>query len=397
MKNPSILVIDDEAVNFDVIEALLHKEKYQLHYVPNGKLAIASLDTLTPDLILLDVMMPDMDGIAVCQHLKANPRWKMIPIIMVTALNTKDDLAYCLSAGADDFLSKPVNQVELLARIKSMLRIKAQYDDIQHLSQIQEKTIHLLQSNLQELRGNLQKNFSHELNTPLNSIFGALQLILDSIDTLEKDEIKEFISWALESSYRLDRLTKKFLLYLESELEINRQSQAFEPLCPPRYTIDSHSFFLTNDHQSLLGKLAEGYDRPEDLQWELDSGWVRISEKYLFVMLQELIDNALKFSQADSPITIKSEKHQGAMAISVVDQGRGMTDGQIQKIGPFMQFDRDRYEQQGMGLGLALVRNLVNLNHGNLIISSTPGQGLTITITLPLVVDTEEVLLQALS
>ncbi|MBD2578039.1 response regulator [Oscillatoria sp. FACHB-1406] len=145
---PSILVIDDEPNNFDVIETLLTEQNYELHYAASGVSALASLDTFNPDLILLDVMMPDLDGIEVCRRIRAIDQWQSLPIVMVTALTAKSDLAACLSAGADDFISKPVNALELRARIHSMLRIKQQYDNIQTLANVQQDTIHLLESSL---------------------------------------------------------------------------------------------------------------------------------------------------------------------------------------------------------------------------------------------------------
>ena len=127
-KKYSILSIDDEESIFDVIEGLLYREGYNVSYVSSGKEAIERLDEIQPDVILLDLMMPEMDGIETCQKIKSNERWCHIPIIMVTALSSKQDLARCLNAGADDFLSKPVNSIELRARVRSMLRIKLQYD-----------------------------------------------------------------------------------------------------------------------------------------------------------------------------------------------------------------------------------------------------------------------------
>ena len=127
-KQHSILVIDDEERIFDVIEGLLIREGYRLTYAPSGPAAIQQIDALQPDVILLDVMMPQMDGIEACRQIKANPNWKHIPIIIVTALTSKADLARSLEAGADDFISKPINSLELRARVRSMLRIKIQYD-----------------------------------------------------------------------------------------------------------------------------------------------------------------------------------------------------------------------------------------------------------------------------
>ena len=128
MKNQvSILVVDDEADNFDVIDSLLVDQDYQLHYASSGESAIACLDLFQPDLILLDVMMPVMDGIEVCRRIKALAEWSFVPIVMVTALNTKEDLAKCLDAGANDFISKPLNSLEFRARVRSMLRIQDQH------------------------------------------------------------------------------------------------------------------------------------------------------------------------------------------------------------------------------------------------------------------------------
>lgn len=148
MRLYSILIVDDDPDNFDVIETFLNDRDYQLHYAASGQEAIASLETFQPDLILLDVMMPGMDGIEVCRRIKAMPYWEAVPIIVVTALTTKKDLAQCLSAGADDFISKPVNRLELTARVRSMLRIRQQYQDIatfntQLEAKIQQRTAQL--------------------------------------------------------------------------------------------------------------------------------------------------------------------------------------------------------------------------------------------------------------
>ncbi len=123
-----LLVIDDEESIFEVIEALLYREGYEFIYLTSGIEALTKIDDIQPDVILLDLMMPEMDGIETCQQIKSNERWRPIPIIMVTALSSKEDLARCLEAGADDFLSKPINSIELRARVRSMLRIKLQYD-----------------------------------------------------------------------------------------------------------------------------------------------------------------------------------------------------------------------------------------------------------------------------
>lgn len=161
----SILIVDDDPDNFDVIETLLLDQNYQLHYTSNGTQAIASLDILQPDLILLDVMMPDMDGMEVCRTIKGLRKWQIVPIIMITALDSKEDLARCLENGADDFISKPINRVELIARVNSMLRIKSQYDDMQALLKSREDMVNMI---------------VHDLRNPLMSVLFSLYLLQKS-------------------------------------------------------------------------------------------------------------------------------------------------------------------------------------------------------------------------
>ena len=151
MNVPSVLVIDDEPDNFDVIETFLNDRDYQLYYAASGQEAIDCLNLFEPDVILLDVMMPGMDGIEVCQRIKAMPKWEALPIVMVTALTTKTELARCLTAGADDFISKPVNRLELTARVRSMLRIHRQYQQLVTFNARLEATVQQRTAQLQTM------------------------------------------------------------------------------------------------------------------------------------------------------------------------------------------------------------------------------------------------------
>ena len=147
----SILVVDDEPDNFDVIETFLSEQGYQLHYAANGQAALSFVSAFVPDLILLDVMMAGMDGIQVCQRIKAIPKCEGVPIIVITALTGKKDLARCLSAGADDFISKPVNRLELNSRVRSMLRIRQQYKQLTEFNASLEAKIDKRTAQLQKM------------------------------------------------------------------------------------------------------------------------------------------------------------------------------------------------------------------------------------------------------
>ncbi|MEA5489927.1 MULTISPECIES: hybrid sensor histidine kinase/response regulator [Pseudanabaena] len=370
----SILVVDDEPNNFDVIEALLSEYDYELHYAANGKSAIASLTAFQPDLILLDVMMPEMDGIEVCKWIKASELWQTVPIIMVTALSSKTDMANCLNAGADDFISKPINSIELRARVHSMLRIKQQYDNIQTLSHIQANTINILESTLNELRGTLASRMSHELNTPLNGIIGTIAMLKEDIESMDIAEIHEMLGWADESARRLESLTKKFLIYLELEVSPSRQ-ESFKV---------AHTKFSRDMIESSLKSYVKDLKRSDDLQFDFEEAEIALSDRYLLTILHELVDNAVKFSTAGKMIKISSQVAENMFNLSVKDLGRGMTNEQINRIDAFVQFERKNYEQQGIGLGLRVVKKIVELAGGNFSITSIYQQETTVYISLPL-------------
>ncbi|MEG3929813.1 MULTISPECIES: hybrid sensor histidine kinase/response regulator [unclassified Microcoleus] len=375
MSQFSILIVDDEPDNFDVIETLLSEQDYQLHYAASGQEAIASLDIFDPALILLDVMMPGIDGIEICRQIKAMPKWQAVPIIMVTALNRKSDLANCLTAGADDFISKPVNAIEMRARVHSMLRIKQQYDNIQNLYHIQENTINALESTLNELRGNLASSLSHELNTPLNGILATIGLLKDDIEDMDIAEIREMLGWADESGRRLEKLTKKFLIYLELELSASRQ-----------HKIESaQTLFSASAIEAELKYQAQSVNRSNDMLFTLEEAEIALSERYLSTILHELIDNALKFSSPETTIKVSSQVLGEMLHLSVHDSGQGMTEEQIAKIGAFMQFERKSYEQQGTGIGLKIVQKIVELAGGEFSITSIYKKETTVHLTLPIV------------
>ncbi len=205
MNLASILIIDDEADNFDVIETFLFNQNYQLHYAASGQAAIANLDTFRPDLILLDVMMPVMDGIQVCARIKALPEWKNVPIIMVTALNTKEDLARCLNAGASDFISKPLNALEFQSRVKSMLRIKEQQDRAERANAL----VHAqLEASLEAVIAADEQGRLVAYNQKMSEILGSTAIAIDPnneelllLPLLQESHFPQAITHILEDTY----------------------------------------------------------------------------------------------------------------------------------------------------------------------------------------------------
>ncbi|WP_341528451.1 response regulator [Nostoc sp. UHCC 0302] len=214
-RKQSVWVVDDEPNGFEVIELLLRREGHHLTYFNSGKAILNQLESSLPDVILLDVMMPEIDGIETCRRIKANSNWKPIPIIIVTALDSKEDLARSLAAGADDFLTKPVNGVELRARVRSMLRIKQQYD--------------ALQASV-NLRRDLSKLVVEDLRQPMSTLLLGSHLLLQShLEPKDKERAEMVHAAGLEIDGIISGLLR--LAKMESgRLVLNRVEVDFNEL-----------------------------------------------------------------------------------------------------------------------------------------------------------------------
>lgn len=374
MPQPVILVVDDEPDNFDVIDAFLDGQGYELHYAADGNQALSSIELIHPDLILLDVMMPGQDGITVCQTFKQDAKWQNIPIIMVTALGGKDDLANCLNAGADDFISKPVNRLELKARVQSMLRIKAQYERIKWFSTSQRNTINMLAENMNQLSQSIAQSFPHAINTPLHGLVGVVEILQDGFEEMSAAEIRELLEILADMTRCLETLSQKFLAYVELELETMPRPGRNDP--PPTTTVAPDS--LT---QELLTQAGE---RQADLTIALAPATLPLPATYFVWLCQELLSNALKFSPPGSPVIFRAVVDSNNWVLTVQDYGRGMTKAQIANIKPFQQFDRLASDVPGIGLGLKIAQKVAEFAKGRLTIQSIYHEETTVTVTLPL-------------
>lgn len=371
-KQASVLVVDDEPFSFDVVEAHLYRENYNLTYASSGLQALTLLDSLEPDVILLDVMMPEMDGIEVCQIIKSEPHWKHIPIIIVTALNSKEDLARSLDAGADDFLTKPVSGVELRARIRSMLRIKQQYDDLQATLKMRE---------------DLSSMIVHDLRTPLTSIMLMSSLLISSgIEGKNIDRLKLILSAGRQLNSMLNDLlilakmqSGKMVLNL---VEVNLSDLAKQALSEVSAIADSRKI-------QLKSQIPE------------PSYPVSIDANLLHRVLDNLLSNAIKFSPPESKITLEvdypnkpvieapqlatallSLPAQKRATIKIADEGPGISEQLQQQI-------FDKYEVgevisgvPQLGLGLAFCKMVVEAHHGHIFVEENQPHGSIFTVVI---------------
>ena len=352
MNNHSILVIDDEPDNFEVIETLLSNDNYDVYYASNGEDALADLDKFNPDVILLDLMMPVIDGLEVCKRLRLMRKWRSIPIIMVTASYGKNVLAQCLEAGADDFINKPVDGLELRARVKSMVRTKQQFDRIESLTKLQQKNITVLENDLGELGCDLAVGFGNELTMPLSNVIDRLQYLDLNIDELERDVISGAIKSANQSALELEQLTNKFWIYLELALEKkqfdNQESCNIRKIIYQISTVRSESFC-----------------RSEDLSIELETANIAVSEQHCEWIVKELLDNAFKISAPDLIVKIRSQ---------IIDQTYHLW------ISDSLDYS---IEDQELVLGLKIIKKIVDIYDGKFA-RTTVDQHQMVYLTLPL-------------
>jgi two-component system, sensor histidine kinase and response regulator len=376
MSSYSILIVDDEPDNFDVIEALLPSETYQLHYANCGEDAIASLDKFDPDLILLDVMMPGIDGIEVCKRIKLMSKWHNVPIIMVTALSGKEDLARCLAAGATDFINKPVNGLELRARVNAMLRIKKQYDRIQSLSRLQRNNIQSLANNLNEIRLDLAVGFPNEFNSPLSSISDNIDYLKQNIERLSLPETMGMLDSSERAVTRLHTLTQKFWLYLK--LIVDTPTPDPEDLSLPRSIVE----------QILFTRLA-GTSVTSDLVCEIQDVRLAVNVDLAEWIFSELIDYVFDTYPANTHLKISGETIDNTfhLSLSSTQEKTSEASNSDAEITKLIQFTSPTDETKELAIGLKIAKKIVEIYDGLFLMSDIDQGEISVYLTLPLVSD----------
>lgn len=361
---PNILVIEDEESVHSNILKLLQFENFHVIGAENGCVGVQVAKEQVPDLILCDIMMPELDGYSVRNTLYQDPVTATIPFIFLTAKADKADFRIGMALGADDYLTKPFTRDELLNAVFARLDKQAAID-----IKFQEK--------LDKLRGSITESLPRELVIPLNQIQQFLQTLTNEYDSLERHKILEMTKEAYASSLRLQRQIQNFLLYalLETTVTAPEQIKALRGRC-------------TSMAKSVITDVAiekaKYLQREADLHLELQDITVPILETNLAKIVEELIDNAFKFSPAGTPVRLESILDNNMFSLYVIDQGQGMTIAQIANLGAYMQFERNLYEQEGSGLGLIIAKRLSELHGGELTIDSIPHKKTTVRVALPM-------------
>jgi two-component system, sensor histidine kinase and response regulator len=366
MDQPRILVVEDHEAILVVTQDILEGEGYSVLTAHNGAEALPLMEETRPDLIVADIMMPKMDGYALYAAVRACREWVPIPFIFLTAKTEKQDVLKGKALGAEDYVTKPFSAEDLLMAVRARLgRAQA----------IRGAT----EAEFDRLKQQVVIMLGHELRTPLTNVVGYTELALNDVSSLSPAEFHEYLMGIRRGADRLARLVQDLLLLVQ--LDTGRVADEFRQLALVRRdlnavvarTVKSFEAQAANRGVTLEARLAP--DLPP----------VQLCESFFVNALGRLVDNGIKFSlNGKKRVTVSARPAEGGVEVAVTDEGVGISpDDTPHLFERFRQINRQKIEQQGIGLGLAIARDLIRLHGGDIAVESTPDTGSTFTIRLP--------------
>ncbi|MEH2277464.1 MAG: hybrid sensor histidine kinase/response regulator [Nostoc sp.] len=352
VKKDKILVVDDVFDNLLVLEAVLEDKDYEIHLVEDSKIALTMVEESPPDIILLDVMMPEVDGYEFTRRIRQNPALPFIPILLLTA-HYESSVVEGLDAGADDFIRKPFDPDELHARVRSLLRLKHSIDERDQMA---------------NLRTDFVSRFTHDLRIPLVASNRVLKLLLEGRFCEVSPQLQEIIDTMIGSNQDL-------LEMVNTLLEVYRHEAGCKTLKISPCNIQELVSEVTQELTPLAEEkgLAVNIDRG-------DASTIMGDRVELRRVLTNIIGNAIKFTDKGS-VDIHSHLTPPDVTIDIQDTGPGISK-QDQAI-LFERFRQGKHQRSGSGLGLYLSRCIIEAHQGTIDVTSEPGKGSTFTIRLP--------------
>jgi two-component system sensor histidine kinase/response regulator len=368
--NPSeykILIVDDVMSNVLLLKVLLTNEKFAIATASNGRQALEQVEKENPDLILLDVMMPDMSGFEVAQHLKSNPQTAEIPIIFLTALNSTADIVKGFQVGANDFISKPFNKEELIIRVTHQISLVAAKRLILSKTEELQRTI--------AGRDKLYSVIAHDLRSPMGSIKMVLNMLILNLPA-EKigNEMYELLTMANQTTEDVFSLLDNLLKWTKSQ--IGKLNVVYQDVNLVEVADGVAEIFTM---VASLKKINIRAVKPDKMIVNADIDMLK-------TVVRNLLSNAIKFSKENSEVLIKMEEVDGKAVVSVQDHGCGISsEGQKKLLHTDTHFSTfGTNNEEGSGLGLLLCKDFVMKNGGELWFTSQEGEGSTFSFSIPL-------------
>ena len=360
---PNILLVDDTPANLQLLSGILRQQGYKLRPAPSGKLALQAARTLPPDLILLDVRMPEMDGYEVCERLKADPALKDIPVIFLSALSETADKVKAFAAGGVDYITKPFQLDEVLARVETHLELQRQR------RQVQESYESLRR--LESLRDSLIHMVVHDLRAPLI-------LVGDFLALLEKCESEKLSSNGSRFVVQARKAIEELVDMVNSMLDVSRMEAGELKLNRSRCQLEL-----------LVREVAGGFDPCGDaggIVLEVPAQPVEVSADAALLsrVVRNLLGNALRFASGRGSVRAAVSSSAGRARVAITDNGPGIPPEYHEKI--FQKFGQLEHvgAPTGTGLGLTFCKFAIELHGGSIGVESEVGKGSTFWFTLPL-------------
>lgn len=375
----SILIVDDLPKNIMVLGNNLMAHNYQIAYAKSGKEAINQTLNNDFDLILLDIMMPGIDGYETCREILSNPKTSKVPIIFITAKNDYESIIKGFDAGAKDYVTKPFNAKELIARVKTHLELKRNREELEEMNELLEKKVEERTEELKKANEKIKKLdsakssflgiISHEVRTPLNGIYGSIEMLKDIVTEEEDQDILEMIT---ESADRL--LSFSELSTLIAELNVDH------------YEITKDSVKLLElIHQikdQTIEKLYEGHQVDFKLQTSSEDIEIIADQKLISKVIYDIIHNSVKFNQEQVNIHIEIKHQPDLIELHIEDDGVGFPDHILSSLFEVFQSDSEEYVE-GKGLNLAAAKLIVNAHNGHIEAFNSENGGAVVKVKLP--------------
>ncbi len=370
----SIMVVDDDQRNVRLMESILRSNGYRVQHAFNGLEAKQLIETEEPDLLLLDVMMPKMNGFELCRALRETHRTRLLPIIMITALNALEDKVQALETGADEFLSKPVNKTELLAKVRSILRVKTLQDEVERQRLELEATNRQLVE-MQGFKESMTQMIVHDLKNPLAGIMGNIQLMQLQSQQMEPERMTKLLERTLESGREMTRMIINILEI--GKLEEQKMPLRIEPVSIHRSVAEALSEMTSlcaRDNISVANQVDPGLPA------------VGADRRLIGRVLANLLTNAFKHTPAGGQVSIEAKIDADEMILSICDNGDGIPEELQPHI--FEKFvggnsGLDSRRMHDSGLGLTFCRLAVERHGGRIWLTSRSGQGTAVFVALP--------------
>jgi signal transduction histidine kinase len=371
----TIMVVDDDQRNVRLMESILRSNGYRVTKAHDGEEAKLAIEAASPDLVLLDVMMPKMSGFELCRLLRGRYETRLLPVIMITALNSLEDKVRALETGADDFLSKPINKTELLAKVRSILRVKSLQDEVERQRIALENTNRQLLT-MQQFKESVTQMVVHDLKNPLAGIMGNIQLMQLQKAEMTPERQDELLERTLESGRQMTRLILNIL-------DVGKLEEQKMPLKLEAITFHDTVADNLNDTRSMCardGIRIENRVDPGLRQVEADPG-------LLNRIVANLLNNAIKHTPEGGRVTVTAEIEGPDLVFSISDTGEGIPeDLQAHVFEKFVGGNGENLHRRlhDSGLGLAFCRLAVQHHRGRIWLRSYPGEGTTVYVALPL-------------